>query len=206
MNTANMPDPPRRNVDPTLSELGDEAQGLAGGDPLTRVVMACQQGDSSAQRQLYEACHQRIFRLTVRMVGAQDAADVTQQVFLQAFRSLDKFDGRSRFETWLYRLAINESLQHLRRVRQHPHRTLDWEPMDASRDLEKAERKEVLEESLARMDPELRSIFLLREIEELSYKDIAEALQIPEGTVGSRLNRARRELKQHLTDLGLEIP
>ena len=103
----------------------------------------------------------------------------------------------------MYRLAVNESLQHLRRNRRK-YRTLDWEPLDESQQPDGGEKKELLELALARIDPELRSIFLLREIEGLSYGDIAEALQIREGTVGSRLNRARRELKQHLSDLGFE--
>jgi RNA polymerase sigma-70 factor (ECF subfamily) len=143
--------------------------------------------------------------LAVRMVGLQDAADVTQQVFLQAFRSLKQFNGRSRFETWLYRLAINESLQHLRRNRRWRYHALDWEPMDDSHDEENSERRDLLEQALARIDPELRSIFLLRESECLSYRDIAEALEIPEGTVGSRLNRARRELRQILSDVAPDV-
>jgi RNA polymerase sigma-70 factor (ECF subfamily) len=146
-----------------------------------------------------------VFRLAVRMVGLQDAADVTQQVFLQAFRSLEQFNGRSRFETWLYRLAVNESLQHLRRNRRWRYHALDWEPMDESHLGEDVERKELLEQAFARIDPELRSTFLLREVEGLSYHDIAEALQVPEGTVGSRLNQARRELRQILSDLGPDV-
>ncbi len=162
------------------------------------VVEACRRGDRAAPQQLYEACRRGVFRLAARMVGLQDAADVTQQVFLQAFRTLDQFQGRSRFETWIYRLAVNESLQHLRRNRRRPIQSLDWEPVAASREPADADQKELLERALAQLDPELRSIFLLREIEELSYHDIAETLQIPEGTVGSRLNRARRELRQLL--------
>ena len=69
---------------------------------------------------------------------------------------------------------------------------------------ERIERKELMEQALARLDPELRSIFLLREVEELSYQEIAETLDIPEGTVGSRLNRARRELRGHVVELGWE--
>lgn len=174
-------------------------------DTLLEIVAACRQGDCSAPRRLYDACHHRVFRLAVRMVGYQDAADVTQQVFLQAFRTLEQFTGRSRFETWLYRLAVNESLQHLRRNRRWRYHALDWEPMDESNHGEDAERKEFLEQALSQIDPELRSIFLLREVEGLSYHDIAEVLQIPEGTVGSRLNRARRELRQILSDLGPDI-
>lgn len=175
------------------------------GEPIEdAVITACQNGDRGAQRHVYDSCHGVVFRLAVSIVGLQDAADVTQQVFLQAFRSIGQFQGRSRFETWLYRLAANEALQHLRRNRRRKNQSLDWEPMDRTRDSEHVERKEMLEQALARIDPELRSIFLLREVEGLSYRDIADTLAIPEGTVGSRLNRARRELRQHLGDLGFE--
>jgi RNA polymerase sigma-70 factor (ECF subfamily) len=137
------------------------------------------------------------------MVGVQDAADVTQQTFLRAFSHLDQYDGHSRFETWLYRLAVNESLQHLRRRRRwNQSLSLDYDPADTSRGSENTEQKELLEQALVRLDPQLRSIFLLRESEGLSYREVAEALDIPEGTVGSRLNRARRELQEYLTALG----
>jgi RNA polymerase sigma-70 factor (ECF subfamily) len=136
------------------------------------------------------------------MVGVQDAADVTQQTFLQALRSIGQFQGRSRIETWLYRLAINTSLQHLRRLRRHRHQTLPLEPSVDACHQHESELKEVLERALARIDPELRSLFLLREIEGFSYGDIAQTLHISEGTVGSRLNRARRELQAHLVRLG----
>jgi RNA polymerase sigma-70 factor (ECF subfamily) len=198
-----MTDAPRRNTRLAASKASRKEKPCGtGGGSLAAVVSACRKGDCAAHRQLYDSCHQSVFRLAVRMVGLQDAADVTQQVFLQAFRSIGQFNGRSRFETWLYRLAVNESLQHLRRDRRWRYHALDWEPMDESYHGEDADRKELLERALARIDPELRSIFLLREVEGLSYQDIAEALEIPQGTVGSRLNRARRELKQHLSDLG----
>ena len=84
-------------------------------DPLADVVQLCKSGRRSAQQELYEACHQDVYGLMVRMVGRQDAADVTQQVFMQVFRKIDQFQGQSKFKTWLYRLAVNESLQHLRK-------------------------------------------------------------------------------------------
>ena len=172
---------------------------------MSELASACQQGDRAALRQLYDLFHRRIFSLVLRMVGAEDAPDVTQQVFLQTFRSIGQFTGRARIETWLYRLAVNESLQHLRRKRRWRHHGLDWEPMEEPNQEQQVERKELLEHALARIDPELRSIFLLRELEGLSYREIAETLQVPEGTVGSRLNRARNELKERLSDLGLDI-
>ncbi|MCH7751695.1 MAG: RNA polymerase sigma factor [Planctomycetes bacterium] len=169
------------------------------------VVEACQKGDPVAQRRLYEASHRNVYRLVVRMVGLQDAADVTQQVFLQAFRKIGQFSGRSQFATWIYRVTVNEALQHLRRSKRSRVQILEQDPIDGSPDShENVDDKEVLERALGRLEPDLRSTFLLREVEGLSYSGIAGALEIPEGTVGSRLNRARRELKQHLVELGWE--
>jgi RNA polymerase sigma-70 factor (ECF subfamily) len=174
-------------------------------ESLSEVVEACQRGDRDAQRRLYEASHQNVYRLMVRMVGLQDASDVTQQVFLQVFRKIGRFSGRAQIGTWIYRVAINEALQHLRRSKRSRLRTLEQEPMDRCPDnYEHFGDKELLEQALGGLDPLLRSAFLLREVEGLSYKEIAEALRVPEGTVGSRLNRARRELKQRLTELGWE--
>tara|TARA_R110002124_G_scaffold99498_1_gene245563 strand:+ start:1615 stop:2046 length:432 start_codon:yes stop_codon:yes gene_type:complete len=141
----------------------------------------------------------------IRTVGLQDAADVTQQVFLQLFRKIDQFAAQSKFQTWLYRLAINEGLQHLRKGRRWNFQNLSHEPMSQHKpEFERNEHKELLDEALSRVEPELLSIFVLREVEDLSYREIAEVIKIPEGTVGSRLNRARRELQQHLVDLGWE--
>jgi RNA polymerase sigma-70 factor (ECF subfamily) len=141
----------------------------------------------------------------VRMVGIQDAADVTQQAFLQVFRKIGQFSGKSHIGTWIYRVAVNEALQHLRRAKRSKLRALKHEPMDRSFDRHAhTDDKELLEQALGMLEPELRSAFLLREVEGLSYGEIAGTLEIPEGTVGSRLNRARRELKQHLVELGWE--
>lgn len=169
------------------------------------VLAGCRSGDRDAQQRLYDLSHRRVYRLMVRMVGNQDAEDVTQQVFLQVFRKISQFAGHSKFETWLYRLAVNEALQHLRKKQRWQTQALPYEPMEQHRpERERNELKELLEHALSKIEPELRSIFLLREIEELSYREIAEVIEIPEGTVGSRLNRARRNLKQHLAELGWE--
>lgn len=207
ISTESMPEKktkPRRIANLSASNLGSDDSCEASSEALSAVVAACQQGERTGQRRFYELCHQRVHRVAVRMVGHQEAADVTQQVFLQAFRSIGQFNGRSRVETWLYRLTVNESLQFLRRNRRWQFAGLDWEPIDRSHHGGDAERRDALEQALARLDPELRMIFVLREVEELSYLDIAEALQIPEGTVGSRLTRARRELKHLLSGFGFE--
>jgi RNA polymerase sigma-70 factor (ECF subfamily) len=169
------------------------------------LVAAARDGDRDARRKLYEATKPGIERLMVRMVGRQDAADLTQQVFLQAYRNLSQFSGRAKFSTWLYRLAVNEALQHLRRRKRFRFVSLDKIiPTTTPSDVTKCENGELLEQVLREIDPQLRAVFVLREIEELSYAEIAEAIGVAEGTVGSRLNRARKELQRRLTRLGWE--
>jgi RNA polymerase sigma-70 factor (ECF subfamily) len=168
-----------------------------------KLVAACQEGDRYAQQQLFNESHAKVYRLMVRMVGLQDASDVTQQVYLQVYRKIDQFAGRSRLGTWIYRVAVNEALQHLRSKTRTSTQTLEYEPVDHAPSHENSsDLAEVLEAAIADLDPQLRSIFLLREVEELPYNAIADVLDIPEGTVGSRLNRARRELQQRLVQLG----
>lgn len=167
------------------------------------LLAGCRADDRAAQQKLYELCQQQVFRLAVRMVGFQEASDVMQQVFLQLFRKLNQFESKSQFSTWLYRLTVNEALQHLRRQKRGRLQPLNYDPMNPGpADSQSGENRELLELALKRVEPEQRSIFLLKEVEKLSYKEIAETLGIPEGTVGSRLNRVRQELQQHLKDLG----
>lgn len=174
---------------------------------LETAVEQCQAGDPAARRSLYLLCADRVYRHMVRMVGVQDAADVTQQVFLRVFEKIDTFRRLARFETWLFRLAANEAYQYLRREKRWKHQPLELEPPDPrSSQTDSAESKLLLEKAIQQLDVELRSIFLLKEVEGLSYQEIASVLNIPEGTVASRLSRARRELRTLLGDLGWELP
>jgi RNA polymerase sigma-70 factor (ECF subfamily) len=139
----------------------------------------------------------------VRMVGPHHAADVTQQVFLEVFQKIGSFRGLSRFETWLFRVAVNEAYGFLRREKRWKHQSLVTEPLDERTPQDDpAESKQVLDAALQRVDAESRSIFLLREVEGLSYQELSTVLEIPEGTVASRLNRARRDLRHALAELG----
>jgi RNA polymerase sigma-70 factor (ECF subfamily) len=175
-------------------------------ESLGRVVAGCRRNDPDAQRALYDACRDLVHRLTLRMVGHADAADVAQQIFLQMFRKIGQFNGESGFRTWLYRLAINECLQFRRRVFRRPSVSLEHDPVDDASDSERrADNRELLERALEQLEPELRAIFVLREVEQLSYAEIAATLGIAEGTVASRLNRARRRLKDILIELGWEL-
>ena len=158
-------------------------------------------GDRAALRELYERTRDRVYRLMVRMAGRQDGEDLTQQTYVRAFEKLDQFKGSAKFETWLYRIAANEALQHLRRERVRKTVPLETAPTaKAENTLLQKELAESLHVALEQLDPELRTILSLKEDSGLSYQQIAAAMDIPEGTVGSRLNRARRELAQLLAD------
>lgn len=197
----------RRSRSQAASNSSRETTAWIAADPqeMAETVAGCQQGNRFAQHKLYQLAHQSVFRLMVRMVGQQDAADATQQAFLQVYRKIGQFAGKSHIGTWIYRVAVNEALQHLRRSKRSRPATLDQDPMDHAPNIRNTyDDQELLERALGLVDPGLRSAFLLREIEGLSYNEIAVALDIPEGTVGSRLNRARHELRRHLTELGWE--
>lgn len=156
-------------------------------------------------QRIYEQCSDRVYALMVSMVGRQDADDLTQHVFLTMFHKLDQFNGQSKLETWLYRLATNEALQHLRRNKRRSTAPLVSEPAtDDPDEIGATEEAQLLETAMTRLEPELRAILLLKEQQGLSYREIAETVGIPEGTVGSRLNRARKELRDKLTKLGWE--
>ncbi|MEZ5940232.1 MAG: sigma-70 family RNA polymerase sigma factor [Planctomycetaceae bacterium] len=189
----------------TSNRTSHEQDSLCTAELSADVLAGCCAGDRGAQKSLYDRCQAQVYCLMVRLVGVHNAEDLTQQVFLQVFRKLHQFAQESRFETWLYRLATNEALQFLRKERRWRFQPLLVDPMSQKpEENEGHDRRDLLEHALLRLDPELRSVFVLKELESLSYREIAEAMEIPEGTVGSRLNRARRELQQHLTELGWE--
>ncbi len=188
----------RRQDESPTAETAEESA-------VAQVVAGCQAGSRESRRLLYEQFHASMHRLLVRMVGEHEAPDLVQDVFLQVYAKIGQFAGQSRFTTWLYRLATNIALQHLRTARRHRTTLLDADPEDVHAAAGQTdEQQELLQTALQRIDPQLRAIFLLRELEGQSYRDIALALDISEGTVGSRLNRARRELKEQLAALGWE--
>lgn len=169
------------------------------------IISACQRGDRTALQQVFDRHHRQVFRLCARMVSEQDAADLTQQVFLNVFRSIEGFRGASRFDTWLHRVTVNECLQFNRSRERHSEVSLSSELTTIdSPAIEASEQGLLLQNALDALDPDLRSIFLLREVEQLSYDELAESLGIAAGTVASRLNRARKQLKTILTKLGWE--
>ena len=171
-----------------------------------QVIQRASAGERSAQREIYEHFGNRMFRLVRRIVGESDADDVTQDSFIKIFAKLNTFRFESPFSTWLHRLVVNEALQHLRsrsRSNTRSRTIMDWDAVQPD-GAAAIDNTELLEVAMSRIEPDLRVVFELKEVDQLPYAEIAEIVGIPAGTVGSRLNRARRELLQHLTSLGWE--
>lgn len=180
------------------------------------MVRAVKAGDATAYRGLVEKYQQRIYHVIYGMVRNQeDARDLTQDAFIKAFRSLDRFREDSRFYTWLYRIAMNVTIDFTRRRARAPVSSgadEDVAVRDADRGIEDTRRDESPGRQLERKQlhtaildaietlPEThRQVILLREVEGLSYKEIAEILEIKEGTVMSRLFYARKKLQEMLS-------
>ncbi len=171
------------------------------------IVRRAAVGDRDAQRQIYEAFGGRMYRIAQRIVGESNAADVVQDAFIHVFEKLPSFRHESELGTWLHRLVVNEALQHLRRRGRSVMRTqtlMEHELAQTDESTRRHDLAEMLGQAMRLIEPELRLIFQLKEVDDLSYAQIAEMVGIPPGTVGSRLNRARRDLRHQLLNLGWE--
>lgn len=177
-----------------------------------QLIDECLKGRTEAYGELVRRYQDRVYNTVFRLLGqAEDAQDVAQETFLNAFHSLDSFKGDSQFFTWLYRIAVNAAISLKRKQRvalrlEHGYRAgaVSAEPTDVSEwsqpglALEKADEERRMQEVLNRLSPDHRSVLVLKEIDGLKYEDIAEVLQVPIGTVRSRLFRAREELRELL--------
>lgn len=181
------------------------------------LICRAARGDAEAFRQLVEAYQTPAYRLAARMCGPDSAEDVTQEAFLAAWRALPEFRGDCRFSTWLYRLVSNAAIDCLRREKKHRDTgdVDDLELPDGGPSLqEQAERsdtRDAVRRALDRLSPEHRQVLLLRFMQELDYGEIARALDVSEGTVKSRINRAKSKLLEVLAagnffDAGLVLP
>ena len=168
-------------------------------------------GEPAAFGELVLRYQDRLYNSLVRLLGsAEDARDAVQDAFVQAFVKLDTFRGSSAFYTWLYRIAFNTAMSHARR--QRPTRSLDEERTDRGREpvdgqptpdaqLDTSERAVQVQRALAELSAEHREVIVLREMDGCKYEEIAEILELPVGTVRSRLFRARLELRDRLAPI-----
>jgi RNA polymerase sigma-70 factor (ECF subfamily) len=167
------------------------------------LVERCRRGDLEAFGELYQAHSGKLYSLTWRMLGNQsDAEDLLQEVFLSAHRKLDSFRGESALGTWLYRLAMNLCLDHLRSRAARTDQvtaSIDEEPGMADRSsgslADRAVHRLDLERALAQLPEGCRAAFLLHDVEGLEHKEVGEVLGIAEGTSKSQVHKARLRLR-----------
>lgn len=194
----------------------NSSEGKRGGNSDQALVQRVKQGDRSAFDLLVVKYQHKILNLIMRYVkDPSEAMDVAQEAFIKAYRAVPGFRGDSAFYTWLYRIAINTAKNHLVAVRRRP-MNLDFdlrdsesfEPFAALRDGDSPEHLaltdeigEVINKAIGDLPDELRTAILLREIEGLSYEEIAETMECPVGTVRSRIFRAREAIDKKIRPL-----
>lgn len=185
-------------------------------DAIDALIQRCLTGDQDAWAQIVRQHWRKVFNIAYKFTGKHDEAeDLTQDVFLKIFRSLNTFDRRANFQTWLVSVSRNLCIDHYRSVRKE-RETIDrgvdpgelapvaptTSPVAA---LEQRDRVDLLRKAMEHLPKTLRSAVLLRDIQELSYQEIADRLGLPEGTVKSRINRGRTELARQIRRIRHEL-
>jgi RNA polymerase sigma-70 factor, ECF subfamily len=183
--------------------------------PDVALVARAKEGDTAAFEQLVRQYERQIFRVAQHITqNREDAEDITQDAFLKAYEKLDQFQGNSKFSTWLVRIAVNESLMRLRKRKTSktvsmdedvqteegsiPRDFAEWRP-NPEQEYNQAELADILRKTIQGLPPGFRSVFTLRDVENLSTEETAEALGLSVPAVKSRLLRARLQLRERLS-------
>jgi len=182
------------------------------GEAIETLIQRCLSGDQRAWEQIVRLYWRKVFNIAYKFVGKHDEAeDLTQDVFLKIFKSLNTFDRRANFQTWLISVSRNLCIDHYRSVRKERETiNRDVDPNDLSpvsktvsphAALEQRDRVVLLRIALDKLAPALRTAVMMRDIQEMTYQEIADRLRLPEGTVKSRINRGRTELARQIQKL-----
>ncbi len=197
--------------------MAEHERSIPNRDPDQQALEAFRAGDAGAFDSLVDRHQGRIYRLAWRILGERDAAlDAAQETFVKAWRALPRFEGKARFSTWLTRIAINQCRNELRKRGTVKHtRPLSLDApapgSDAPRGAGVAsadagpwehargeELRQAFDDVMRGLEPEAREVLILTEVEALSYEGIAELLDVPVGTVRSRLHRARADVRRRM--------
>jgi len=191
----------------------EDAQAVAS------LVERCLSGDASAWEQIVKQYSRRIYNICYRFAGsADDAEDLTQEVFIRMYRTLNSYDtSRGAFVTWVTTITRNLLVDHFRRSKmERMTDSLDAAPSGDEKaltlgeqipdqgpapevEVQRVETKQVVHQALQKLSPDLREAVILRDLQDMDYRDIAAVLKVPEGTVKSRINRGRTELARLLS-------
>lgn len=187
------------------------------------LVAAARKGDRDAFRTLFERYHRRALGLALGVVRSQDdALDVVQDAFIKAHKHLDKFEGNSSFYTWLYRIVMNLAIDHLRKHRRVKPVELDEQTLEEGatddallpkllggnpgRALLDKEIRARIDQALGELSDNHRAVLVMRELEGMSYEEMAQAMGCSKGTIMSRLFHARKNMQRQLVDLVERVP
>lgn len=181
------------------------------------IIERCKQGDLAAFNELVKKYEKQVYNFAYRLTGNyDDANDIAQEAFLRVYNAIGSFRGDASFTTWLFRITTNVFLDDRKRARAHPHTSLDehmeLEESSVTRQIEdpspspeaiteENERGQILQDAIHSLPDYQRAMVSLYHTEQKSYEEIAEMMDLPIGTVKSRLNRARLALKEKLTPL-----
>jgi len=203
----------------TLGEMHPRVKqpAPAGDTSQEDLVQRCLAGDAEAWDTLVRLYWRRVFNIAYKFVARLDEAeDLTQEIFVKLFRALATYDRRAQFDTWLTRVSRNLCIDHYRRRRREEATFTDEVDLDTIQidelvsrpdvTLEQRDHIAIVRRALSKLPPTYREAVALRDIHELSYEQISERLQLPEGTVKSRINRGRKELARHLRSLQEHAP
>jgi RNA polymerase sigma-70 factor (ECF subfamily) len=196
-----------------------------GRDPVDdhELVAAARRGDRDAFRTLFERYHRRAYALAFGVLRHQDdALDVVQDAFIKAHKYLDKFEGTSSFYTWLYRIVMNLAIDHIRKHRRVKPVELDEAHLDEragddallpallggnpGRALMDKEIRARIDQALGELSDNHRAVLIMRELEGMSYEEMAQAMGCSKGTIMSRLFHARKNMQKQLVDLVDRVP
>jgi RNA polymerase sigma-70 factor (ECF subfamily) len=176
----------------------------------TKLISRCQKGDQEALKEIYDKYHRKVYRIAYGVVRQrEEALDIVQEVFIKLFRSINNFKGRSHFFTYLYRMVMNTAIDHTRKMGKQPLSSLDeegrFQPSDElekgpERTLLRKELKERLNWAMNKLPAEQRATLIFREVEGLSYQEMAESMGCSIGTVMSRLHYGRKKMQELLKD------
>jgi RNA polymerase sigma-70 factor, ECF subfamily len=199
-----------------LSNIIDDKKASIEDDDLQFVVL-CREGDTEAFGELVERHQKKMLNIAYRMLGDYDeACDVVQEAFFAAYKSINKFKGEAKFSTWLYRIAVNYTknrLKQRKRLAQYESSSIEetgerqsgcaaclsaTSAGNPDEQLEQQEREAHVQRCITTLDVEYREVLVMRDIQGFSYEEIRDILRIPDGTVKSRLSRARIALKDCL--------
>jgi RNA polymerase sigma-70 factor (ECF subfamily) len=183
------------------------------------LIRKLRERDEAAFREIVETYGDRVYNLTYRMLGnREEAEDLSQEVFITVFKSIDSFRGDSKFSTWLYRIAVNHCKNRIKYLARRHDRDQSEYDEEALREqaagaatapnpsprpdkqLEGVELEQIMQRCIAQLEEEHRLVIVLRDVEDLSYEEICAITNLPTGTVKSRLHRARLALKKMMLE------